>query len=69
MEQLGHFYFGQTPITNFEMETAAIYGLSRMLGHQALSTNVILANRPAGQFSPDPKKSVDQLIEYVLGKL
>ena len=53
----------------FEMETAAIYGLSRMLGHQALSTNVILANRPAGQFSPDPKKSVDQLIEYVLGKL
>ena len=69
MEQLGHFYFGQTPITNFEMETTAIYGLSRMLGHQALSTNVILANRPAGQFSPDPKKSVDQLIEYVLGKL
>lgn len=69
MEQLGHFYFGQTPITNFEMETAAIYGLSRMLGHRALSTNVILANRPAGQFSPDPQKSVEQLIEYVLEKL
>ncbi len=69
MEQLGYFYFGKTPITNFEMETAAIYGLSRMLGHHALSTNVILANRPAGQFSPDPKQSVDKLIEYVLGQL
>jgi uridine phosphorylase len=69
MEQLGHFYFGQTPITNFEMETAAIYGLCRMLGHQALSTNVILANRPAGQFSPDPKKSVGKLIKFVLQQL
>lgn len=69
MEQLGHFYFGKTPITNFEMETAAIYGLSRMLGHRALSTNVILANRPAGQFSPDPQKSVEQLIEQVISML
>lgn len=69
MEELGHFYFGKTPITNFEMETAAIYGLCRMLGHQALSTNVILANRPAGQFSPDPKKSVEKLIKFVLQQL
>jgi uridine phosphorylase len=69
MEQLGHFYFGEVPITNFEMETAAIYGLCRMLGHRALSTNVILANRPAGQFSPDPKKSVEKLIQYVLKRL
>lgn len=69
MEQLGHFYYGKTPITNFEMETAAIYGLSRMLGHRALSTNVILANRTAGQFSPDPKKSVGKLITFVLQQL
>ena len=69
MEQLGYFYFGEIPITNFEMETAAIYGLSRMLGHRALSTSVILANRPAGQFSPDPKQSVEQLIKFVLDKL
>lgn len=69
MEQLGHFDFRKVPITNFEMETAAIYGLCRMLGHHALSTNVILANRPAGQFSKDPRQSVEQLIRYVLGKL
>lgn len=69
MEQLGHFYFGKTPITNFEMETAAIYGLCRMLGHQALSTNVILANRPAGKFSPNPQQSVKKLIEFVLNNL
>jgi uridine phosphorylase len=40
-----------------------------MLGHQALSTNVILANRPAGQFSPDPKKSVGKLNKFVLQQL
>ena len=69
MEQLGHFYYGKTPITNFEMETASIYGLCRMLGHQALSTNVILANRPAGQFSEDPGKSVERLIQHVLERI
>ncbi|WP_350178012.1 nucleoside phosphorylase [Phaeodactylibacter sp.] len=69
MEQLGHFTFRKVPITNFEMETAAIYGLSRMLGHRALSTNVILANRPAGQFSKDPKASVEKLIKHVLEQL
>lgn len=56
-------------ITNFEMETAAIYGLAHALGHRALSISVILANRPAGTFSQQPKQAVDQMIEWALERL
>ena len=56
-------------ITNLEMETAGIYGLSLLLGHNAVSMNAILANRPLGQFSNDPKGIVDTLIKYTLDKL
>ena len=58
-----------TRITNFEMETAGIYGLARVLGHQAISCNAILANRITGRFSQQPQKTVQQLIELVLEKL
>jgi uridine phosphorylase len=51
------------------METAAIYGLSALLGHQALSLNAIIANRASGTFSEDPYKAVDELIAYTLDKL
>ena len=56
-------------ITNLEMETAAIYGLSALLGHNALSLNAIIANRASGTFSADPYKAVDELIAYTLDKL
>jgi uridine phosphorylase len=56
-------------ITNLEMETAAIYGLSALLGHHALSLNAIIANRASGTFSADPYKAVDELIAYTLDKL
>lgn len=56
-------------ITNFEMETAGIYGLARLLGHRAGSFNVILANRPRGTFSRDPQKSVETLLDHVLEHL
>ena len=56
-------------ITNLEMETAAIYGLCALLGHNALSLNAIIANRAAGTFSADPYKAVDELIAYTLDKL
>lgn len=65
-EILGGFHFDGYRITNFEMETSAIYGLSRMLGHRALSCNCIVANRAAGEFSQDTKKSVDEMIRYAL---
>jgi uridine phosphorylase len=51
------------------METSAIYGLAKLLGHDACSMNAILANRALGTFSKDPQATIDQLIIYTLNKL
>lgn len=67
--KMDNFKFEDHRITNLEMETAAIYGLSALLGHQALSLNAIIANRANGTFSEDPYKAVDALIAYTLDKL
>lgn len=56
-------------LTNFEMETAAYYGLSRMLGHEALSVNAIIANRIRNEFAANHHDIVDNLIRKVLGRL
>lgn len=63
------FQFEGNRITNLEMETAAIYGLSKLMGHNALSLNAIIANRANGTFSEDPYNAVDELIKYTLEKL
>ncbi len=63
------FNFEGSRISNFEMETSVIYGLSKLLGHRALSLNAIIANRPNGTFSKDSKLVVERLIEYTLDKL
>lgn len=55
-------------ISNLEMETSVIYGLSKLLGHKALSLNAIIANRATGEFSEDPKLVVELLIDYTLNK-
>lgn len=68
-EVLADFEFNKHKITNFEMETSAIYGLSKMLGHEALSLNCIVANRALGEFSKDSNKSIDNMIQYALEKL
>lgn len=62
VNRLTDFTFGNHRITNFEMETSAIYGLGKLLGHHCLSVNVIVANRVARQFSSDSKKAIDRLI-------
>lgn len=67
--KMDNFKFNENRITNLEMETAAIYGLSALLGHNALSLNAIIANRASGTFSEDPYKAVDELIAYTLNKL
>ncbi|MCF2874980.1 MULTISPECIES: nucleoside phosphorylase [unclassified Tenacibaculum] len=56
-------------ITNLEMETSAIYGLSKLLGHNAASMNALIANRANGTFSENPGKVVADLIQYTLDKL
>lgn len=67
--KMDRFNFNGTRMTNLEMETAAIYGLGKLLGHQCLSLNAIIANRATGTFSEDPYKAVDALIVYALDKL
>lgn len=57
------FHWKDLLITNFEMETAAIYALSRALGHQAGSLSVIIANRNANQFAKNPQKEELKLIQ------
>lgn len=56
-------------ITNIEMETAGIYGLSEILKHRAISLNAILANRITNEFSHDPEKTISTLIEKILSKI
>lgn len=56
-------------ITNFEMETSALYGLGKMLGHNCLTACVIIANRVRKEFTSDYKKSVELLIENSLERL
>lgn len=56
-------------ITNFEMETAGIYGLANTFGHEAVSINAIVANRMTQEFSKDGQAMIDKTIEYVLGKV
>lgn len=52
-ERLASFSWNNTPITNLEMETSAIYGMSRVMGHQALTVCLIIANRANGTFLND----------------
>ncbi len=56
-------------LTNFEMETAGYYALGRLLGHEVLSANAIIANRIKNKFSKDPNKIVEGLIKAVLDRL
>ncbi|MBS1550321.1 MAG: nucleoside phosphorylase [Bacteroidetes bacterium] len=56
-------------ISNFEMETSAIYGLAKLLGHKALTVNCVIANRRRGEFSADHHASEKNMIEWVLDRI
>ena len=69
IDNLNTFQFKNLRITNFEMETSAIYGMARMMGHQAISLNAIVANRVLKQFSKNGHKAVQKLIKLALEKI
>ena len=69
INQLTSFSFGQHRITNFEMETSALYGMSKVLGHHCLSLSAIVANRISKEFSKDGNAAVENLIKLTLEKL
>ena len=66
IDNLTGFKFGNYRITNFEMETSAIYGLGKTLGHHCLSLSAIVANRISKEFSKDGNLAVENLIRQSL---
>ena len=69
INRLTDFSFHNHRITNFEMETSAIYGLGKLLGHECLTVNAIVANRVIQQFSKDSEAAVENLIKNALNIL
>ena len=63
---LNEFEHQDITFSNMEMESSAIYGLSSLLGHRALSFNAIIANRTTGRFSESPYQTVEKMISEVL---
>lgn len=68
-ELLNRFSYKNLRITNFEMETSALYGLGKLLGHNTCTVCAIVANRMAQQYSKDYKTAIDKLITIVLERL
>jgi len=66
IDRLTGFSYGPHRITNFEMETAGIYGLGRLMGHHCLSLSAIVANRINRTFSADGNAAVEKLISETL---
>jgi uridine phosphorylase len=65
-ELLEKFRFEGSRITNYEMESSAIYGLSRMLGHEALTVCLLIANRQTKTANEDYHPQMERLVESVL---
>lgn len=69
LEDLNYYHKDDFWLTNFEMETSGYYALARLLGHEALSVNAVIANRIKGKFAKDPQRVIDSLIKTVLDRL
>lgn len=69
IDRLQRFEFKGKKIQNLEMETSALFGLSKLLGHQALTICVAIANRKLHGFNPDYKTAIKKLVERVLDKI
>jgi uridine phosphorylase len=69
LEDLNYYNKGNFWLTNFEMETSAYYAFGRLLGHEVMSANAIIANRIKTKFSKDPHKIVESLVKKVLDRV
>jgi len=63
------FTFNKKRVTNFEMETSAIYGLGKMLGHETITICAIIANRITGEFNENYKVIMDDFIIHLLNRI
>ncbi|MCH5327388.1 MAG: nucleoside phosphorylase [Coprobacter sp.] len=68
-EKIESFRYDGKPVTNYEMESSALAGLSRMMGHRAMTVCMIIANRVAHDADSNYKNSIGQLIETVLDRI
>lgn len=68
-EKVESFEYKGLKITNFEMESSALAGLSRLLGHKAMTCCMVIANRLAKQANANYKNTIDTLIEKVLERI
>ncbi len=69
IKDLNYFHALDFWLTNFEMETAGYYAFGRLLGHDVLSVNAIIANRITNEFARNPDKIIDELILKVLNRI
>ncbi len=68
-DKINKFQFQDLKITNYEMESSAIYGLSKLLGHNGLTICSIIANRRRKEYSKDYKIAVKKLVKKVLDRV
>lgn len=68
-QNIENFQYNGYRVSNFEMETSAIYGLGRQLGHQTLTICAVIANRVSKAYSKDYQPVVRRLIQLVLERL
>lgn len=68
-DRIARFRYNGRKIVNYEMESAAIAGLSALMGHHAATICLIIANRATGDASPDYKPYMEKLVNYTLDKL
>lgn len=69
LDRLSDFEYHKNRVVNFEMETSALYGMCKLLGHRALTVCVAVANRPRNEFSVNYPEAVDKLIKLLLRRL
>lgn len=69
LKKLQTFSFRGHRILNFEMETSALYGLGALMGHDMVTICALIANRATGDFTPDHKKIINDLISLVLDRV
>ena len=68
-EKIMQFEYNGLRITNFEMESSALAGLGRLMGHDAMTCCMVIANRAAGKANPNYKNSIDTRIKTVLDRI
>ena len=68
-EKIENFEYKGYKITNFEMESSAVAGLSRLMGHKAVTCCMVIANRLVKQANTGYKNTIDTLIEKVLERI